>query len=123
MGALPEYLQQSWPTERQLTRFRLSVPVRIAVSIGMETQATSFDVSEGGLGTSAADLLKVGDEVFLELQLPGHDQLLRFKAIARHSDAERLGFEFLTITPEQRLAIINYGHSLASIKKRPKLLR
>ncbi len=121
MGALPEYLQQSWPTERQLTRYRLSVPVRIVTSQGSEVNTTCLDVSEGGLGAKATAVLAVGQEAAIEFQLPDHDPLLRFKAIVRHWDPDRCGFEFLTNTPEQRRMILEYGLN-STMKKRPRLM-
>jgi c-di-GMP-binding flagellar brake protein YcgR len=121
MGALPEYLQQLWPVERQLTRYQLSVPLRL-VTRGVVAETTCLDVSEGGLAARSRNRLEVGQEAVLEFQLPEHDALLSFKAVVRHCDADRCGFEFLTITPEQRQLILNYGRTL-SLKKRPKLLR
>lgn len=122
MGALPDYLQQSWPTERQLTRYALSVPVRIVSSAGMEFETTCLDISEGGLGAKSHTRLEMGQEIALELQLPGHDTLLRFRAVVRYKGADRCGVEFVTNTPEQRQLILAYGQSL-SLRKKPRLTR
>lgn len=122
MGALPDYLQQSWPIERQLMRYRLSVPLRIRTPAGAEIEGTCFDISEGGLGAKSLAKLEMGQETALELQLPEYETVLRFKAIVRHCAPDRCGFEFLTNTPEQRQMILAYGEGL-STKKRPRLMR
>jgi hypothetical protein len=122
MGALPDYLEQAWPTERQLERFKLVQPLKVFV-IGVEVgQGTCFDVSIGGLGASVAAPLQLGQEVSLDFPVPTREARLHLKAVVRHFEAGRAGFEFLTITPQDRDSILSYGSSLTE-KKRPKLIR
>lgn len=122
MGALPTYLQETWPTERQLTRYKLEQPLRATISGGKVVAGATVDVSEGGLGASGINGLSVGQEVELEFCLPQRDDALVVKAVVRHADHERCGFEFLTITPEHRRAILAYGESHTA-KKRPSVMR
>jgi c-di-GMP-binding flagellar brake protein YcgR len=122
MGALPTYLQESWPTERQLARYKLQQPMRLTMSRGKVVAGSTVDVSEGGLGARAINGLIVGQEVELEFCLPQSDQSFSVRAIVRHAGDVRCGFEFLTITPEQRTTILRYGESL-SIPKRPSVIR
>lgn len=121
MGALPAYLHQSWPVERQLPRFRTKSRLRIFVQGGVTFETTCIDVSEGGVGALTQAKVEEGQEVVLELYLFEGDTPLIFKAIVRHSDAERSGFEFQTITPEQTQFIRAYGVSV-SMKKRPRFV-
>lgn len=122
MGALPTYLQESWPTERQLKRYKLEQPLRLTTSSGDIVEGRTADVSEGGLGATAVNGLAVGQEVQLEFCLPQSDQSFSVRAVVRHAGQSRCGFEFLTITPEQRSAMLRYGES-SSEKKRPSITR
>lgn len=122
MGALPSYLQETWPTERQLPRYKLERALRLTVSEGKVVEGSTLDVSEGGLGAKAIGGLSVGQEVELEFCLPQRDDAFAVRAIVRHAGVMRCGFEFLTITPEQRMAVLRYGQSLAT-KKRPTFSR
>ncbi|HYG99836.1 MAG TPA: PilZ domain-containing protein [Terriglobales bacterium] len=122
MGALPSYLHGAWPTERQLNRFKLEKPLVLTLSGETTVETTSLDVSEGGLGAKAVPGLQVGQELQLVFGLPEQDQPFTVKAVVRHASAVRCGFEFLTITPEQRAAVLRYGETLMS-KKRPTVFR
>jgi c-di-GMP-binding flagellar brake protein YcgR len=121
MSALPEYLQQSWPVERQLPRYRANSPLRVLIPGGVSVEGTCVDVSEGGLGALTQTKIEEGRDVVLELHLPESEAPLIFKAIVRHSGSDRSGFEFQTITPEQRQLIRTYGLRI-SMKKRPRLV-
>lgn len=122
MGALPTYLQESWPTERQLTRYKSEQPLRLTMPGGNVVEGSALDVSEGGLGATGIGGLAVGQEVELEFCLPQSDQSFSVRAIVRHAGDVCCGFEFLTITPEQRTAILRYGESLSQTK-RPSVVR
>jgi c-di-GMP-binding flagellar brake protein YcgR len=119
MSALPNYLQQMWPTERQMTRYKLVVPLRI-VKGDRAAEGECLDISEGGLGARTKAKLTPGEEIVLEVQFPEQHQALAFKAFVRHWEDGRCGFEFVTITPEQRELIRGYGQA-ASLKTFPRL--
>ena len=93
------------------------------LAFGVEVaRGSCFDISIGGLGASVAGPIQLGQEVRLEFTLPPQEESLLLKAMVRHFEAGRCGFEFLTITPEDRDAILAYGDSLTK-KKRPRFPR
>jgi c-di-GMP-binding flagellar brake protein YcgR len=122
MSALPSYLQQAWPIERQLERFKLEQPLKLSISGGEIADGKCEDVSIGGMGARVDAPLQLGQEVGLEFQLPTQEKVLNLRGVVRHLEAGRCGFEFLTITPEQLDSILAYGRSLTE-KKRPMLRR
>jgi hypothetical protein len=70
----------------------------------------SLDLSEGGLGALIQGQLRVGETVKIDLRI--HEYSLNTVAIVRHTSSDRSGFEFLGLTAEERLVIIQaMGHS------------
>lgn len=63
----------------------------------------SLDLGEGGLGAIVQGEVHVGDTVAVDLRLS--EQLLTTVAIVRHTSNVRCGFEFVGLTPEERLQI------------------
>jgi hypothetical protein len=74
------------------------MPGGVRTSHGM-----SLDISESGLGALVEGRLEVGDTVELEFKLP--DCQLNAVAIVRHTSSVRSGFEFLGLTPEERVRL------------------
>lgn len=69
------------------------------------TRGISLDLGEGGLGAIIQGEVHVGDTVGIDLRLS--EQLLTTVAIVRHTSSIRSGFEFVGLTPEERLQITN----------------
>jgi hypothetical protein len=67
------------------------------------TRGISLDLGEGGLGAIVQGEVRVGDTVAIDLPLS--EQLLSTVAIVRHTSSARCGFEFVGLTPEERLQI------------------
>jgi c-di-GMP-binding flagellar brake protein YcgR len=67
------------------------------------TRGITLDISEAGLGALVQGDLRLGETVEIDLQLPEHS--LSAIAIVRHTSSVRSGFEFLGMTPEERLQI------------------
>ena len=91
---------------RRCSRTLFSVPIRLRHLIpgGISTRrGITLDISEGGLGALVQGDLRLGETVEIDLQLPGNS--LSTVAIVRHTSNVRSGFEFLGITPEERLQI------------------
>jgi hypothetical protein len=91
---------------RRCPRTLFSVPIRLHHLIpgGISTtRGITLDISEGGLGALVQGDLRLGETVEIDLQLPGNS--LSTVAIVRHTSNVRSGFEFLGITPEERLQI------------------
>jgi hypothetical protein len=67
------------------------------------TRGISLDLGVGGLGAIVQGDVVVGDTVAIDLHL--REQLLITVAIVRHTSGVRSGFEFVGLTPEERLRI------------------
>lgn len=91
---------------RRYPRALLSVPLRLRhlMAGGISTtRGITLDVSQGGLGALVQGDLRLGETVEIDLQFPEHS--LTTIAIVRHTSNVRSGFEFLGMTPEERLQI------------------
>lgn len=97
---------------RRHSRVLFSVPISLRHLIAGGVRATrgvSLDLSEGGIGALVEGGLQVGDAVMIEVDLPGGK--LGVAAIVRHTSSVRSGFEFLGLTPEDRLLLTQaVGH-------------
>jgi hypothetical protein len=67
------------------------------------SRGITLDLAEGGLGAIVQGDVHVGDTVAIDLRLS--EQLLTTVAIVRHTSSVRSGFEFIGLTPEERLQI------------------
>lgn len=86
--------------------FSVPIAVRHLCQGGVKTsRGVSLDLSEGGLGAIVQDTVHVGDTVAIDLQIG--KQLLTAVAVVRHASSVRSGFEFVGLTPEERLQINN----------------
>jgi hypothetical protein len=121
MTDVPDYLQQDWPSTRQIDRRNLTVPVTLATSDQRTYRGWCNDVSTGGLGATIAVPLKLGYEVSLEFPFPDSPELIRVRAIVRYTNGFRHGFEFLDLNPTQLALISAYQH--APVKKSPVIRR
>jgi hypothetical protein len=117
MGEIPDYLKQPWPTTRQFDRRPLEVRLALRTADESHYRGWCQDIGEGGLGATVAAPLKVGDEVALDFELPGASEPVCVRAVVRFTDAFRQGFEFLTLTPSQRTAILAYVNAPETKRK------
>jgi hypothetical protein len=93
---------------RRHPRTLFSVPITLQhlTSGGIrKTRGISLDLAEGGLGALVQGELQLGETVGIELSL--RERPLSTIAIVRHTSSIRSGFEFLGLTPEERLQIAN----------------
>jgi hypothetical protein len=98
---------------RRYPRVLFSVPITIRhLRRGgvRTTQGISLDLGEGGLGAIVRGDVQVGETVAIDFQLS--EQLLKAVAIVRHTSSVHSGFEFVGLTPEERVQITSViGHS------------
>ena len=98
---------------RQHPRIPLSIPITLRHLCGggvRSTHGISLDLGEGGLGVLLQGKVYVGETVAIDFQLS--DQPVTTVAIVRHTSNVSSGFEFVGLTPEQRLQITSMiGHS------------
>ena len=117
MQHLPEYAQQNWPKTRQFERFELETKLTVRTA-DAELRGWCADVGEGGLGGIIAARLFDRQEVAVEFELPSVREPLVVRAVVRYTNGFRYGFEFLSLTSEQREAIARYGKSAELMKTR-----
>ena len=87
---------------RRHPRTLFSVPITVDHVSGNEMRSThgiSLDISKGGMGALVQTSLLVGETVSVHVPLSSHD--LTAVAVVRHSSKQRLGLEFMGITPDQ----------------------
>ena len=73
------------------------------------TRGIGLDLGEGGLGALVQGDVQVGETVAIDLRLS--EQQITTVAIVRHTSNVSSGFEFVGLTPEERLRIMNVvGH-------------
>jgi PilZ domain len=105
--------QRSYEFYRRHPRMLFSIPIKVRhLCAGgvCSTHGISLDVGEGGLGAIVQGEVYVGETVAIDFQLS--DQPVTIVAIVRHTSNVRSGFEFVGLTPEERLQITNIvGHS------------
>ncbi|MGH9544663.1 MAG: TonB family protein [Terriglobales bacterium] len=93
---------------RRIPRYPVAIPVDITV-LRSGTPASipgrSLDIGEGGVAAVLAAELQPGEWVAVELQLPNAGPTLQTKAVVRHHNQLRCGFEFLGLSQEQRSLI------------------
>ena len=93
------------PSQRHpRTLFSTPLTLRYLAGGGIRTsRGISLDLSESGVGALVEGGLEVGETVGIDLKLSGLE--LNTVAIVRHSSNSRCGFEFLGLTPEERLLL------------------
>jgi hypothetical protein len=101
-------MAQSDRSPRKYPRALFTVPITLRHLIAggvRKARGVTLDLSEGGLAVLVHGDLRVGDTVEIDLSLAG--KTLNLVAIVRHSSNVRTGFEFVGLTPEERLQIAN----------------
>ena len=94
------------PPSRRYVRTFFSVPitVRHLCRNGVRSsRGISLDIGEGGLGAIVQADVRVGDTVAIDLRLSEHE--FNTVAIVRYTSSVSSGFEFVGLTPEERLQI------------------
>jgi c-di-GMP-binding flagellar brake protein YcgR len=94
---------------RRYRRFPLDARVSVSRS-GQRypLYGRTLGISEAGISALLAADLEVGQNVHLEFALPSNRKTLTVRAIVRNRSGARYGFEFLTLSEEQRQAISNF---------------
>lgn len=84
--------------------FSVPITVRHLTPGGVRAnRGISLDLGEGGMGALVEGEVQVGETVAIDLRLTA--QPMTAVAIVRHTSSVRSGFEFVGLTPEERLEI------------------
>lgn len=93
---------------RRIPRYSVAIPVDITVlrsGAPASIPGRSLDLGEGGVAAVLAAELQLGEWVAVEFLLPNAGQALQTKAVVRHHNHLRCGFEFLGLSGDQRTMI------------------
>src|SRR5689334_10319132 len=95
------------PSRRRVPRFRMDAPLDVTVlrsGIPDTVPGRAVNVCERGIAAVVA-----GESVGVEVRLSSATEPLRTRATVRYQEKLRYGFEFMTISPEQRTAIRDWA--------------
>jgi c-di-GMP-binding flagellar brake protein YcgR len=90
---------------RRHARYRCDFQVTVTHLLGgryEKFEGHSRDLSEAGIGILLAADLSTGEVVGLKFLLPGSTDRWELRAVVRYRSGYQYGFEFLTLTAEQR---------------------
>ena len=97
---------------RRIPRYPVAVPVDVTVlrsGAPNSIPGRSLDIGEGGVAAVLAAELQTGEWVAVEFQLPNAGHPLQTKAVVRHYNQLRCGFEFLGLSRDQRYMIRHWA--------------
>jgi len=105
-------------------RRSMRLPVNVSASFthqGNSFDATTVDLSVGGMAISHRDGIYVGQDVDLELSLGSSDTPIQLKACVRWASVlwDRIGLEFLDVSPDVLETLENgiYGFIRSKLQK------
>ena len=104
------------PKARRFPRFPMDVRIQLQVfREGTRSQCwgRTTELGQDGIGATVTGDLQVGETVSLEIPLPLSAYPLKVRAVVRYSNGLHYGFEFLTLTTEQRDRLQRVCHMLA----------
>jgi len=102
---------------RRFPRFALDARLHVRMFQDGEFQncwGHSTEIGQDGIGATLTGKLETGEIVSLEIPLPLSPYPLKVRAIVRYCDGLRYGFEFLTLTANQRDMITRVCDMLAN---------
>lgn len=102
---------------RRFPRFALDARLHVRMFQDGEFQncwGHSTEIGQDGIGATLTGKLETGEIVSLEIPLPLSPYPLKVRAIVRYCDGLRYGFEFLTLTVNQRDMICRVCDMLAN---------
>ena len=104
---------------RRIPRYPVAIPVDITVlrsGAPASIPGRSLDLGEGGVAAVLAAELQLGEWVGVQFQLPNAGQALQTKAVVRHHNQLRCGFEFLGLSPDQKSMIRSWAGNSQPLK-------
>lgn len=99
---------------RRFPRYRTNLPLRVCNYEERDLDGTCIVIAEGGLGGILPEPIRVGSVVQLQLALPTHPAVLQFWAVVRYQVDTHHGFEFVSLTEEERLSVRVFCSVLAT---------
>jgi TonB family protein len=108
MAPAPTNGHKKTSQRRRGSRYTLQVPLDVTVlrwGIPDTVPGRSLNLSSDGLAAILAGEFSPGEKVGVEIRLPQSEDPLRTRALVRHHDKLRCGFEFVGLSEEQRKTI------------------
>jgi hypothetical protein len=107
------------PPEARRRFPRHPIDIRVAVSAFRSGETISLwgrsnEMGADGIGATLTGELQPGEVVSLELALPMAAQPVKIRALVRYRVGLRHGFEFLTLSPDQRDVVDRVCRMLAA---------
>ena len=105
------------PHVRRFPRFALDARLHVRMFQDGEFRSCwghSTEIGQDGIGATLTGKLATGEIVSLDVPLPLSPYPLKVRAIVRYCDGLRYGFEFLTLTDNQRDMVRRVCEMLAS---------
>jgi hypothetical protein len=114
-----EKTRAAYPAVCQRRFSRYPLDVRFTVETYRDGERSSLwgrsnEIGQDGIGGTLTAELRPGEVVWLELSLPRLRKPLKIRALVRYQAGLRHGFEFLTLTAEQRAGILRVCDMLAA---------
>ena len=95
--------------QRRYRRFALDARIAILrTGHRRPYHGRTLGISEAGISAVLAADLDLSESVSLEFALPSSPQSMAVRAVVRNRSGARYGFEFLTLSAEQRTAINSF---------------
>jgi hypothetical protein len=102
---------------RRFPRFAIDVRLQVKMFQGGEFQTCwgrSTEIGQDGIGATLTGNLEPSEIVTLEIPLPLTPYPIKVRAIVRYRQGLRYGFEFLTLSDDQRAAVLRICEHLAA---------
>jgi hypothetical protein len=119
MSAPGKKLAPTRPDRERIRRYpRFAIDARLQVRMFQQGEfrscwGRSTELGQDGIGATLTGELETGEIVSLEIPLPLSPYPLKVRAIVRYRQGLRYGFEFLTLSSEQREMIRRICEMLA----------
>jgi TonB family protein len=121
MGAGSQAQTWSGASRRRVPRFPVHVPVDVitdGAGVMESAPGRSLNIGECGIAAVIAGELIPGQKVSIEVHLPALTDPLSLQATVRYQDSLCCGFEFSSITAEQRAAIRDWARGRETVLER-----
>ena len=102
-------------SRRRVPRFDMQTPVDVTVlraGVSDTLPGRSMNVGERGIAAVLAGELAPGEMVTLDVSLTPDSEPVRATAAVRYHDKLRCGFEFISLSPDQRSAIRDWTRAV-----------
>jgi PilZ domain-containing protein len=106
-------MNQTLANRRRFPRYRTDLPLRVRTPQNRDLDGCCVVIAEGGLGGILPESIPVGSVVQLWLAVPTHPRPLELWAIVRCLREIHHGFEFVSLTEDERQSVREFCIQLA----------